>query len=515
MHDAGALAALPVWRADRLLHGVVRGQRWVHNPGVADALVLLSKGAAAVLDCADGRTLGEISAGLAQTDLGRDRLLAEAPLLLRNGLLRTPRESGAVVAALAATTAAGPTRPPERVFDLWLHVTNDCNLDCPYCYIGKGPQHLDAAVAERALGAIEMAAAAGHVDRVHVRYAGGEPMLRYRALRAFHEEATARCARNGVRYSAAILTNGTVVPEDAPAWVRDEGLGVSISIDGLGAVQDAMRPTRAGRGSADHLRRGLDRWQQAGIRPYVLVTAGDSNLAGLPELVSWLLQRQLGFRISLVRDLEWGAGTLDDRHGAQRRLRAAPDAPYDADGVLAGEALQRVRGVMMTCYDHIEASVAAAVDAGRAPLPSFRATHRFCDLSPFRPIRKACGAGSSYAAIGQDGHISPCQAALHHPEDRVALRGDRSIVEQGRQHRPFGSFERTAGNAACNACRHQQSCAAGCPLLLARRDGHIDGRSPYCEVFRAVIPRIIGIAALELWGQARHRGTEIRQAEAA
>lgn len=495
--ETEALAALPAWRADRLLHGVVRGQRYVHNPAVADALVLLSPAAAAMLDGADGRTLGEIAAAWADTEAGRARLLAAAPLLLRNGLLRVPRE------ATARWRRPQPTRPVERVFDLWLHVTNDCNLDCPYCYIHKGPQHLSEASSARVLDAIEAAAAAGHADRIHVRYAGGEPMLQFRTLQRFHLEATERCARHGVGYSAAILTNGTVAPPDAVAWVREVGLGVSVSIDGLGAVQDAMRPTRHGRGSADHLSRGLDAWQQGGVRPYALVTLGDSNLDGLDALVAWLLERRMGFRLSLVRDLEWGAGTLDDQHGAARRHATAPSGAYDADGVLAGEALQRVRGAVLAAYDRIEAAVAADVDAGRAPTPPFRATHRFCDLSPFRPIRKACGAGSSYAAIGQSGDISPCQAALHHETERMRIDGARSIVAQGRAHRPFGAFEREVGNATCNSCRHQQSCAAGCPLLLARRDGHIDGRSPYCEVFRAVLPRIVRIAALELWGEAQ------------
>ena len=495
-----ALAELPVWRADRLLHGVVRGQRWVHNPAVDDGLVLLSAPAAAVLDCADGRTLGAIAADLAETDAGRARLVQSAPILLRNGLLRTPDP--------APFRRPRPAARAERVFDLWLHVTNDCNLDCPYCYIDKGPQHLDDSTAERVLASIERAAAAGHADRIHVRYAGGEPMLRFSALRRFHEAAIERCGRHGVRYTAAILSNGTVVPREAAAWVKQAGLGVSISIDGKGALQDAMRPTRNGRGSAAHLERGFAAWREAGVRPYVLVTLGETNLGGLLPLVDWLLQERLGFRLSLVRDLEWGAGTLDDRHGASRRLEQAPRP--GAEGILDGDALQRVRGPLLAAYDRIEAAVAADVDAGRAPEPSFRQTHRFCDLSPFRPIRKACGAGSSYAAIGPGGAVSPCQAALHHETDRAPIDGSRSIVEQGRAHRPFGPFERQVGNPVCNNCRHQQSCAAGCPLLLARRDGHIDGRSPYCEVFRAVIPRIVGIAALELWGEAKRRSEAVR-----
>ncbi len=492
---AAQLADLPVWRADRLLQGAVRGRRYVHNPAVDDGLLLLSRGAAAVLDGADGQPLGALVAAIPAPADALPGLWHDAGRLLRLGMLRHPR---AETLRVAQALAIAPSAPKERVFDLWLHVTNDCNLDCPYCYIHKSPVHMDQDAMERTLGAIEAAARAGHTDRVHVRYAGGEPMLRLAALQRFHEAAIARCAAHGVRYSAAILTNGTVVPRGATAWVRDAGIGVSVSIDGLGAGQDAMRPTRNGRGSWSHLERGLDAWQGAGIRPYGLVTLGEHNVEQAPELVSWLLARGLGFRLSLVRDLEWGAGALDDRHGASRRHERAP---LGRDTILEGEALYAVVRPLMAAYDRIEAHVAASLDAGATPSPPLRATHRFCDLSPLRPIRKACGAGSSYAAVSQTGQLSPCQAALHHEAETSLLDGQRSIVEVARAHQPFGAFSRDTGNPTCQTCRHQASCAGGCPLLLHRRDGHIDGRSPYCEVFRAVIPRMVRIFALELMAE--------------
>ena len=494
---ATQLADVPVWRADRLLQGAVRGRRYAHNPAVDDGLVLLSRGAGALLDHADSQPLGALIEGVGAPAAALRGLWSDAALLMRHGMLRHPPAETLRVARALGTAV---TTQRERVFDLWLHVTNDCNLDCPYCYIHKSPVHMGDEAMERTLAAIEAAARAGHTDRVHVRYAGGEPMLRLAALQRFHEAAIARCAAHGVRYSAAILTNGTVVPRGATDWVREAGIGVSVSIDGVGAGQDTMRPTRNGRGSWAHLERGLDTWQGAGIRPYGLVTLGEHNVRQAPELVSWLLDRGLGFRLSLVRDLEWGAGALDDRHGASRRHERAP---LGRDTILQGEALHAVLRPLMAAYDRIEAHVAACVEAGTTPHPPMRATHRFCDLSPMRPIRKACGAGSSYAAISQTGQLSPCQAALHHEAETSLLDGQRSIVEVARAHQPFGAFAREVGNPVCGSCRHQASCAGGCPLLLHRRDGHIDGRSPYCEVFRAVIPRMVRIFALELLAEQR------------
>lgn len=490
-----AVALLPVWRGDRLLQGIVRGQRFVHNPAVTDGLVLLSPRAGALLDASDGAPLGQTLERISIGAASDPRWLGEARLLLRGGMIQHSRREQLTVDAWLGRRPA----VAERTFDLWLHVTNDCNLDCPYCYIDKSKARMDDGAMARAARAIEAAAAAGHCERVHVRYAGGEPMLRFAEVQRFHADAVAACDRHGVRYTAAILTNGTVVPDGAPAWLRAHGVGLSVSIDGLGAAQDVMRPTRAGRGSWRHLARGLEAWRRGGVEPYVLVTLGDGNIDEAPALVRWLLAEGLAFRLSLVRDLELGRGDMDDRHGAQRPRQA----PLPAGGILQGDALQRVLRPLMTAYDAIEAHVGAQVDAGVAVAPEFRAKHRFCDLSPFRPIGKACGAGSNYAAIGPAAAFSACQAALHHGDEVATLAGDRSIVEQARAHRPFGAFTRAEGNDDCRSCRHQLSCAGGCPLLLHRRDGHIDGRSPFCEVFRAVLPRIVRIAALELVGQRR------------
>jgi len=479
-----------VRRSRDLLRGVVEGTAYAHNPAGIDALALLSPRAARLLDAADGRPLRLVLADLGAAAPGDAQgWLGEMPLLWRNGFVLSPG-------------VAAPFLPPgERVFNVWLHLTNACNLACPYCYIHKSKRHMSAHVVERVLASIEATAQSGRVERIHVRYAGGEPMLRFDAMRRFHDLATQRCAAHGVRFSAAVLTNGATVPEGATQWLRDHGVSVSLSIDGIGALQDAMRPAVGGGSSFARVVAGLDSYQTAGIRPYALVTVGDSNLDGLPALTDFLLERGLWFRYSLVRDLQWGAELFDDRHGAT-------DAPIGAaspPALLEGPALRRVQAVLGRCYDRIEAHVRAqgdqALAAGRRPDVGFRKGHHFCDLQPWAPIRQACGAGRSYVAIGEAGQGSPCQAALHR-EGTTALHGDNLLdLASGQTQLPH--FRRHHPNPTCTRCPHRLSCAGGCPLLLHRREGHVDGRSPYCEVFKAVLPRIVHVAALELAQQAR------------
>ncbi len=477
--DRAVWLDLTVRRAPGLAHGHVRGQAWLHNPRGYNALALVSPVAWQLWSAADGRSVRETLADV--PGLTAERALAELPLLWRNGFLLTP-----------GVDLQRPVAAPERVFNAWLHLTNACNLACPYCYIHKSTDHMQGHVSQKTLEAIGATAAEGRVDRIHVRFAGGEPMLQFSQMQAFFAEATARCAAHGVRFTAAVLTNGTLVPDGAIDWLLANRVSVSVSVDGVGAVQDAMRPVKGGGQSFARLEAGLDAYLAAGIRPYMLVTVGESNVDGLADLTEWLLTRDLAFRFSLVRDLEWGAGALDDRHGAA-------DAQRDREvvqTVLAGEPLARVQRAVARAYDRIEAHLLATYAAGKRPATSFRQSHRFCDLDLWRPIEQACGAGRSYVAIAETGAVSPCQAALHHPGTRPIEA--QSLLVQARAQTQLQPFARHALNAECAQCRFRASCAGGCPLLLFRREGHVDGRSPYCEVFRAVIPRILHVAALEM-----------------
>jgi uncharacterized protein len=492
---------LPLLKAPRLGHGIVQGRMWAHDPEGVDALALLSGRAWQLVQASDGRKAAEVIADLQQSHGGTtESWLAELPLLWRNGLVRSP-----------GVPARRPQQKAERVFNTWIHLTNACNLACPYCYIHKSKNHMSDHVVERVLAAIAATAKQGQVERIHVRYAGGEPMLRFEAMQAFHSQATAICSEFGVQFSGAVLTNGAVVPKGAPEWLLAQGVSVSMSIDGVGELQDVMRPVVGGGSSFARVQKGLDTYLSYGIRPYILVTVGDSNLDGLPDLTRFLLDRGLGFRYSLVRDMEWGETVLDDRHGAE--IDRSQEKPEGSSGILQGPPLRRLQKVLGDCYDLIEQAVTAQAALPQAPALSFRRSHRFCDLELWQPIAQACGAGRSYVAIGDEGQVSPCQAALHR-EGTLPISAD-SLLDQAKSQVQFGDFHRQLGNPVCNRCPHKPSCAGGCPLLLHRREGHVNGRSPYCEVFKAVIPRIVRIAAVELLGEQRRRQAQGQTAQAA
>jgi uncharacterized protein len=423
------------------LRGTAGGRVWLWRAAARGGPTVLSEPAARLVDAWDGRrTLGEAAqaAGVAP-----ERAQAVHATLVGRGLALWP-----------AGVAPPPRRPEPRRLSLWWHVTNACNLACPHCYIATSAGEMSDEVAARGLELVLATCARRGLAEVEIKVAGGEPLLR----RGWLERTTAawaeRLAAAGVRARFAVLTNGTCIDRRVVGLVRRLGAGISVSLDGVGAVQDRVRPAARGRPSFPRVAAGLEQLLDAGVTPYVLVTLSDANADGLAALGAWLMDRGLAFRVSLERDLR--GGTV---RGADP-VHAALDELY--------RAIER-----------------------RLPLGyPLLERHRLCDLSLRRPVRRACGAGETHLALGHDGRVAACQASLDEV-GRVPTDGE-DLIDAARDPR----LGRAAPCAACAACPLHAACAGGCPLLLARREG-ADGQSPYCDLFRAFVPRLIELGALD------------------
>jgi uncharacterized protein len=437
------------WRpapGTRTLRGEVRGRTWLWSAAARGGTTVLSFAATALWARLDGvRTWAEAArdAGVAL-----DRATAILDTLVGRGLV--PPWPG---------RAPFPRPEPERRLSVWWHVTNACNLACPHCYIETDRGDMSDEVAARTLTRLLATCAARDLETVEVKVAGGEPLLRRAWLAKLAPRWRDALEKAGVETRFAFLTNGTCVDRGVVRLARSLPAAVSVSLDGLGEVQDRVRPGPRGLPSFARVREGLQRLVDGGIQPYVLVTLSGDNAAGLGALGDFLMESGFGFRVSIERDLRTGA----------RRF---------ADDPLA-------RG-LQDLYARVEA---------RLPLPyRFIERHKLCDLSLLRPIRRACGAGETHVAVGHDGRVAACQALLAQ-EGREPGDGE-DLITAARDAR----LGRGEACATCRECPFHQACAGGCPLLLVRRDGEGSGAggvSPYCDVFKAMIPRILELSALD------------------
>jgi uncharacterized protein len=158
-------------------------------------------------------------------------------------------------------SAAGLDRmPAPRHYSLTVLTATACNLTCPYCF-QNAAQAQPGAVAARGIAravldettigatvsfAVERMAKLG-ATRLRLLLFGGEPLLN----RAGCLAVLRRCAER-VPTAGSMISNGTLLSGRLAAELESAGLRtVQITLDGPRALHDAVRATRAGRGTFD------------------------------------------------------------------------------------------------------------------------------------------------------------------------------------------------------------------------------------------------------------------------
>jgi uncharacterized protein len=357
------------------------------------------------------------------------------------------------------STAAG-TRDTPQVLTAWLHITNACNLDCPYCYVRKNDEGMDEATGEAAVDVAFRSAVAKGFRTVKLKYAGGEPLLNFSLVRTLHQRAAALSLEYGVDLRAVVLSNGTLLTDEMIDWHLGEGIRLMISLDGVGAAHDAQRPFADGRGSFTCVARSIDRAVARGLSPYISITVTPQSAEGLVDTVRFVLDRDLLFNLNFVRE---PCGVGCDAHTGHARM---------IDGIR--KALSLIEG----------------------NLPSHSVIGGMMDRAVLgAPHRYPCGAGRGYLVIDHHGRISRCQMTMDQPVTDVWTDDPLRAVRES-----DGGFENVAVDEkeGCSDCIWRYWCAGGCPLLAYRAAGRSDTPSPYCDIYKTLYPELLRLEGLRL-----------------
>jgi uncharacterized protein len=357
-----------------------------------------------------------------------------------------------------------PALPVTRPSTLaaWIHVTEACNLNCPYCYVHKRPRTLDEQVGRRAVDRlVEMACHHGY-RALKIKYAGGEPTLNFPLIQFLHARAIRQASDAGLALEEVVLSNGVGVTDDMLDFVAQAGIWLMVSLDGGEGTHDRVRATGDGRSTYPAVKDTVDRALERGLRPNVSITLTALNLDGAAEAVAFALERELPFNLNFFREC------------------SPADAPGGPSPLIPAPA--RLAEAMSSIFDLIET-------VPGYPLPLSGILDRaHLDL----PHSYPCSAGRDYLAVGTDGRVAACQMLMEEPWTDLAAEDPLAQVQQ----RGGALFEPAEAQPECRTCQWRTACSGGCPLLrgTALHDA-------YCQVYQALFPRLIQLEAKRLIAQ--------------
>ena len=366
------------------------------------------------------------------------------------------------VGLLIVEEDCGVMQSPPTIITSWFHLTDRCNLRCDYCYLPHVREDISSETGKAAIDATFRSAVAHGFKQVKLKYAGGEPLLRFPLIVELHQYARKLADEHGLSLEEVVLSNGTLLTVEMVEALKSFDIRLMISLDGLGAHHDVHRRYAGGRGSFADVAEAVELALANGLMPNISVTVSSRTADGLPDVMAWILERELPFSLNFYRENELSASHEDMRLDEQKII-----------------------GGMLATFRVIEENLPRRPFLGgiidRANL-SISHTH-------------TCGVGQNYLVFDQNGQVAKCQMYIRKPVTDIHAEDPLAMIRADQIGIQNISVEEKEG---CKSCEWKHWCAGGCPLVTHRATGRYDVKSPNCNIYKALYPEALRLEGLRL-----------------
>jgi len=448
-HHAATLPPAEPWITQAPLYYISSQGEWqvIFNPAGPVGVVALNAAARRVLaafdipTCVDGlpTRLQDLPAATAQE---------AATTLAKVGLLRP-----------LVTPSTQPAT--SSILSTWLHVSEVCNLHCPYCYVPNRPRTASPEMGQHAIDRLVDLAVRHHYTALQIKYAGGEPTLNLPVVWAAHNHAVRRTAEAGLGLKEVLLTNGVDLSDAILGLIAKAGMRLVVSLDGGPVAHNQTRNRPDGSQTYDSVVSTIDRALAHGLQVDISITLTALNLDGVPDAVAFALSRKLRFSLNFYRQCHTGQKMA---RAILSRLQPDPDRLIQ----VIGQAL-----TLAEQQPSYPLPLTGILDRARLDAP-----HHY-----------PCSAGRDYLAIDPRGRVAACQMLLEEPwtdlEDADPLATVRRYGE--------ATFKSVLDRPGCRHCQWQAACSGGCPLLRQTPLHH-----SYCRVYRTLLPELVRLEGKRL-----------------
>ncbi len=349
--------------------------------------------------------------------------------------------------------------------EVWLHVTNRCNLRCGYCYVYKDSSDMDWITLKYSIVQIFKSALKNNKKSVKIKYAWGEPLLVFENIIRANNLAQEFSKKTGIKFESRILTNATLLSEKIAKEISDNSIDLMISIDGIQEYNDTQRVYINGKGSYNKIILWIDIAIKYNVIPDISITVSQANLKDLHLLLEILIEKKLPFQLNFTRETECEQADTDKI------------TLYNSDKAFI-DALKKL-------YNYLEGN-----------FPDFSLLNSLSDRALVWELRnRPCGAGINYLIIDHNGKLSKCQMKM---SESVWKIWDGDILEVIHNSNIWIKNLKVDDKVDCKSCEWKYICAGGCPVATKEYRWEYNKSSPFCFVYKAIFPEILKLEGLRI-----------------
>ena len=317
-------------------------------------------------------------------------------------------------------------------FNFQVVITESCNMGCTYCYMANVPTLMTEEMFDKHYDMLPQMMERYGCDTYTLALFGGEPTTNMKLVKYILEKIKEdkRCTQK------IMMTNGILlINEEIQETVREYGLGLSISFDGL--WNKKQRPMVSGESSFDHYVEHKDFYNKSSCK----VMVAPDSLDTLVENFKWFVE---DFGISdpdftIVRDDIWNNGDVGKFRRESHKLKMAI-VEYNLRGIPAMAGFYQLY-ILDTLFGRL-----------------------------YSKRQFTCFAGNSGAGFMPDGEIYAC--ARYGSEKKLPIGNSNTqtfnhdhgeSIEDEKVYNPT-TFEK------CKSCLLEKYCNAGCSFSQLKQN---------------------------------------------
>lgn len=383
------------------------------------------------------------------------------------------REAAAFMAdhcrkAPPAKVMRSPCDISDKVWGLYLFVSQECNLKCAYCYGHEGEYGQRGRMNEATLGHTFDTFFGKSEGRHNVTFFGGEPLMNFPIMKKAAALADDYRESGRADVSFGIVTNGTFCDDEIVDFFRDHIEGATFSLDGPADLNDSQRPAKRGgsvyAAATENIRR-LTADKRFGWAFRAIVTRAGHDCLG-----------------DIYDDLE--------RHGPGGigivNVDVPEDSPLHLDDAQYRRFLEQVVAINRKgLKSFVEGDQAVAFE------------YPFYILFHFITRSHAlyhCNAGANLLAVTAEGDVYPCHRFVGEEKFKMGNVADPGLRESPRYREVRQAFVGSTVDEreGCRDCWARYLCGGSCAKYSHAKHGDIAPPvERHCLYIKTVIEEIL------------------------
>ncbi len=362
-----------------------------------------------------------------------------------------------------------------RSLDVWLHITNDCNLSCSYCFQkNKSNTSMDENTLKNISSSLACTAKIHEIETIHVIFAGGEPTLEMSLIERFQNLLNNELTSTNIKINSTIFSNGTLINDRLLSFLKRTHTGITISIDGIGYTHNFSRSFKISKkGSWDIIEKNIKKLKNNDIMVSASATLTKETSKNLIELLKWVNDENIPINLGIARDLNINdnIGNIISKHQTLCNNMK--------------EAFSRTFAELEDPSININPNLILQIE----------------ELNFKNPTCISCGIGRSFLVFKTDGNMVSCPFLI----DEEGMVPSKDLMVSCKECFKFDVMKRDydSMNADCMNCLWFPVCSGGCSIMNQKLGGYPFSKSLMCQFYKYLIPRYI-----IFWGMKRIQQTK-------